>query len=370
MDVNLADFAAQSQQDSVARQALLAQMIRAQQTSAGQDQIAAATARAHGMDPMVAAANMSNNPALLAAAQTAQKSTQSRYAPHQMGTSGYVLPDTGDFVESPIYKDEKQAQRTMITENQKDRLSQARSALEQTLETRRQLAQQAEDARANQNDQNRALRLTIAGMMAGNRNERFENQKAQQQQHNVQQFGKELQKNALPEMSSAVEAVNGMLDKYPNGDIPGVGYLQKTASALPFGLNKVMVGEEGVANRGAIQALENIKALLRSGKAVTVPESVRLDIENMAGDKYSADDFRSAWNNRVLPALEAVRGNVHRSFDPTVVESYMKDADSNFDPRKSFIRPRAGKPTSSAPRGGVDPAVWAHMTPQEQALFK
>lgn len=342
--------------DPMQRQMLLANQIRAGGRMDDQGALAAANEKSRQFDTLAAVSQMMGNPGAAHAVMSAQKSAGA-LAPEKMGTTGFMLPESGQFIESPMYADEKRLSREAVADNQAARLAaqehenalrrdqqaqhqQMMYGLAQTMqEIRRQALQDSGDARE--------ARLALT-------TERFRNTQSQQQQQNVEKFGAALQKNALPEMSSAVQSVNSMLERHPKGDIPGVGLMQKTATTLPFGINQLVSSDEAISNRGSIQALENIKALLRSGKAVTVPESVRLDIENMAGDRYTPDQFRDAWNKRVLPALEAVRSNVHKSFTPSVVEDYMTNAPGEFDPRKPFYERRqsATRSASSPSRPG------------------
>jgi len=171
------------------------------------------------------------------------------------------------------------------------------------------------------------------------RQERFDNLKSQQQQHNVRQFSEGLKKNGIPQIADAVSEVNKMLD-VPVGQLQGVGYGKKLLSQIP-GVSDWTVGEQGKANRSIIQRLENALMLTEAGKAVTKNEEVRQAIANMANNVYNEKDFRNAWIKTIRPALENVRLNVHRSADPSVIEDYVKNGEGEFDPRNSFI-PKAG----------------------------
>jgi hypothetical protein len=168
--------------------------------------------------------------------------------------------------------------------------------------------------------------------------ERLANTVAQQNQADVTKFGGTLTKNGLPQIANAVSDIHEMLDK-PEGTLAGIGYGKETLSKIPI-ISDLTVGEEGKANRSKVQRLINALTLTEAGKAVTKQEGVRQAIANMASDNYSEKDFRNAMEKTILPALENTRSNVMKSTDPSIVDQYIKNDDSGYNPRKSFLRGR------------------------------
>ena len=173
MPYDLASFAQGMTPDM--QQQYLVEAMRQRQRSAGQEALAGANARGHRFDAMSAIAPMLNNPAAAQAAQSAQKSAMGQAKPVQMGQTGFMLPEQGQFVESPMYVDEKNAARDAVAENQRARLEQQRELerdrisaraeqAAQARQLRESLAAMAEQGRRERAADAAALRLTIAGM--------------------------------------------------------------------------------------------------------------------------------------------------------------------------------------------------------------
>jgi hypothetical protein len=348
MDYSLSSAA--TDLDPLQRQQMEAQLLRRRQQ---EQMMQSANAQAHQFDPMAAIAQMANNPGAAAAAKMAATQAQNQYKPLPMGSQGFAIPGTGDFISSPMYEDERNATRLQQTQLARD----ARDSREQTAREgrmlRETLATTAEEGKNTRAEDSNLLRRTLGELAAGRasdaagraadaatlRQERFDNLKSQQQQHNVRQFSEGLRKSGIPQIADAVSEVNKMLD-VPVGQLQGVGYGKKLLSQIP-GVSDWTVGEQGKANRSIIQRLENALMLTEAGKAVTKNEEVRQAIANMANNVYNEKDFRNAWIKTIRPALENVRLNVHRSADPSVIEDYVKNGEGEFDPRNSFI-PKAG----------------------------
>lgn len=368
-------------------QEVMSQALRRQQQS---QMLRGANTNAHQYDQLSSIMQMANNPGAAAAAKMSAESAQNQYKPVQMGQQGFALPASGEYASSPMYEDEQTSQRLL-----------RKTLADQTVEARAQETQRRSDADISRDardrelrgaeiqrksdrdisedsrkrdavDANTTLKMSIAAMMAGRnsdaqqraqdaadlRKEKFTNLQAQQQQKNVQQFGSVVHKNGLDSIADAVTSVNSMLEK-PN--LPGIGYGQKTLSGIPL-VSDWTVGEEGKSNRSTVQKLVNAMMLTESGKAVTKSEEVRQALANMANDNYSAKDFRNAWEKTIRPALENVRANVHRSFDPSVIQDYVGNSGGGFDPRQSFIPKKAD--------GGLSPSEQAELADLKKKLKK
>lgn len=168
MDFSLAALSPEERaamQESIAQKQRVTDLLR----NAGQ--------RANRHNTLAAVAQMANNPGIAKAALMAQKAAQQEASPVQMGQQGFMLPEQGEFVESPMYVEEKQAGRQAkadaLRQMLEARAEQAR-LLEQGRneragegnELRRLLATQAEQGRQDRLSQTLALRELLAGKKA------------------------------------------------------------------------------------------------------------------------------------------------------------------------------------------------------------
>ena len=316
-------------------QELMAQLLRRQQQGQA---FQGANADAHQYDQLAAVTQMANNPGMAAAAKLSAMNAQNQYKPLSLGPEGFALPASGEFVASPMHED-KLAEDRLLRRTLAQQMTDWR---EQEIQRKRD-RDISEDARKRDAvDANGVLKMSVAATMSGRANDaaqlrqdRFDNLKNQQQQHNVQQFGEKLNKYGMPQIADAVSGINSMME-VPQGSLAGVGYGAKTLAAIP-GISDITVGEQGKANRATIQKLVNAMTLTEAGKAVTKNEEARQAIVNMSANNYNEKDFRNAWENVIRPAIENVRANAHKSFSPSVVEDYVNNAPGGFDPRQSFI---------------------------------
>ncbi len=167
MDYNLADYA--MQMDPMQRQAMEAQLLRRRQQS---DQLRQASAQANQYNQLAQVAKMANNPGAAAATEMAQEQAQKQYLPKSMGQQGFMLPNSGDFVSSPMYEDEKDAQRTSRRDLQREQvdakvdMQRFRAEAAEAAQAERLAASAQRAAEANQ------FRMTLATMMESGRNDR------------------------------------------------------------------------------------------------------------------------------------------------------------------------------------------------------
>lgn len=158
---DLVDMASQMTPEE--RAMIQAQALRRQQFG---DRLQQANQQAGRFNNLAAITQMANNPAAAAAAAAAQRNAQT-LRPVQMGNQGFMLPGSGEFVASPIYEDEKQADR-----------DNRRAVLRETLASREALAREAEQGRNDRAEdqaqlrrelaaQQRALAMTLAGLRQG-----------------------------------------------------------------------------------------------------------------------------------------------------------------------------------------------------------
>lgn len=90
------------------KEKLLAEKLRRNQQAQA---LSGATDQAHSMDLGNFVAGVSNNPDLAKSMNTYTENTQKRYKPVQMGQSGFMLPGSGEYTESPMYVDQKEQDR-------------------------------------------------------------------------------------------------------------------------------------------------------------------------------------------------------------------------------------------------------------------
>jgi hypothetical protein len=310
--------------DPMEEQKRLAARLRGQEQMT--DMMQRASTQGQGLDLLNFASQNANNPALAGSVGLLTKARQAQYTPQRLDKGVYV-PATGEYQESPGVADEKEADRDNRRLTAIGLLTSRAYQADQALEGKRLMASVLGQSRAAA-DEARAARLEL-------QRERLANTVSQANQRDVTQFGGTLTKNGVPQIAQAVYDIHDLLAK-PEGSIAGVGYGQKTLSQVPW-LSDLTIGEEGKANRATIQRLRNALTLTEAGKAVTKQEDVRQALVAMDGDNYTEKDFRNAMNKVILPALENVRSNVLKQTDPSIVDQYMRNDDSGFNPRKSFL---------------------------------
>lgn len=389
MELNLADFAAGL--DPMQRQTVMAKVMQGQQREADSAKLAALSQRARTFDPLAAAAPMMNNPAALAAVQSAQKSAQA-LKPDQLGSQGFMIPDTGEFVASPMYQDEQVAarqsrqdmldarldttreqnalKRSMDQARQDSEAEFKRMRLEQTQQLERDKLAARKEADANRYSlQQSMLEVRRAAMeqssaargaRAAAAQEKVDDRKDKEFDDRIQKFSVTLEKAGVPEFQEALGIAEARLNKHKLGALPGYG---RILGALPG----AALTDEGQMSRSDMQAAANIILKARSGAAVTDSEQRRFLTELASGAGMSEEALRSGWKN-VRKLFDSKRGGLLAGVDDDILSEYNSRSGTNYE------RPKAAAPTpavsTDTPRGGVDADVWKHMTPQEKALFK
>ena len=347
--------------DPIQQQARQAAMLRGQQQF--QNTLGDASQQGTSLNMLNFVTQNANNAPLAKSVAALNAQQESMYTPQKLD-KGVFIPGTGDYVESPGVSDEKEADR------QTKRLQAA-----SVMQARTEAANSAAEARQYAADQSREGRVLAATIAASTRGmgsaladermqlarDRFKNTKDQQDQQDTRQFGQTLQKTGLPAIADAIQGINDMFEKNKVGDIKGMGYGQETLSKIPI-ISDLTMGAEGKDNRSRVQKLVNAMTLTEAGKAVTQNELVRQALVNMAGDRYSEKDFRNAFSNVIVPAMEAARSNVMHQTDPGIVKQYLNNDASGYDPTRSFVRqgrtnPTTGLPTTSAGPPVLDPGV-------------
>lgn len=133
-------------------QRVQAEALRRNTSSAAMER---ANMMANRYNPMAIAAMMSNNPEAAAAAKMAAQQAQTQFKPVQLGREGFALPESGDFVPSPIYQDERDATRQDARLRQREMINAREDNLRFLSEAQRQRAE--DNARAQAERQQAAL---------------------------------------------------------------------------------------------------------------------------------------------------------------------------------------------------------------------
>jgi len=339
------------------QQMLMAEVLRRRRAQA--EAMQAANAQANQFNNLAAMAQMGNNSGAAAAAKMAMMNAQAQHKPVNLGAQGFALPSTGDFVASPMYEDEQNARR-----------EEKRFLLAQTLAARQQAAQEAEQGRNDRAAEQRALRLTLAGMANGAREDRraqAAQEKAEKDKvkaegaldKDLQRYSGVLEKAGIPAFDQALQTAESVLNKYKPGEIPGFG---RFVGAVPTAL----LGDEAQLARTDMQGAANILLKSRSGAAVTDSEMRRFLQEVASGAGMSEAALRKGWAN-VRKVYEKQAGSLAAGFSPDVHAEYMRRGGSDYRPKPVSATP--GKPSSGKAPAGIPQAEWDHMTPEERALW-
>lgn len=328
--MDLAEYALQMNPSE--RQALMAQILRARQRTEGEDQLAAANKRGHGLDLTAAAAMMGNNEPMALAAQYAAKQRQAQAKPVQMGQQGFMLPDQGSFVESPMFADEKAAgrdqQKDLARMRQDQVIEQARARRDQAESAgvlRQTLAQQAEEGRNERAAEGRALRLTLQGMRPDPRaaaEDKAAAKKAGDADKAITKFSASMEKAGIPEFEQALTVVEQNLTKYKDGKLPGYGRLE---GYVPNAL--ATNDQQGV--RADMAQAANILLKSRSGAAVTDSEMRRFLQEVATGGGMDEQTLRRGWAN-VRRTFEAKKKNMFASVPGDTLGEYNERAGTSY----------------------------------------
>lgn len=130
-------------------------------------------------------------------------------------------------------------------------------------------------------------------------------------------LSRDLEKAGLPESEKSISQVDKLLEKYPSGDIPGVGPLGRWSQ-----------GERAREIRGTQAAISNILLRARSGAAVTEPEFERFSKE-LLGDGWLKNDtdFRRSWAD-LKARISEKKENIMRGYDPEIVSLFEEEQEA------------------------------------------
>jgi hypothetical protein len=378
MDFDLASLAMNS--DPVSQQKLLAQIMRGRKREDESAALAQAGQRTRQFDELAAVAPMMNNKGALGAAISAQKSAQG-FAPTQLGNTGFMLPETGQFVESPMYADEKDAQRESTAANLAERLRAMREVNDNNVTQRREAAQQRYDLLRQGQESTNAFRTTMAEIArlraeaalanVGSRQEKDAEKKADAEEKavaaEVQKLSAFSDKKQLPRLIPQARKLLGVIGKYGDKDVPGLSMTDQMAMRVPFG--KAAMSKDAIENAATYQGILNALTRADAGLSQTQGEVLRQALETFNSPTASSRDRVVVFRDHVAPLLETIRSATVGSAPERARSAYRKNQEQIAgDP--SWMDPLNLQAAPSAPPKGVDANTWKHMTPEERALFK
>lgn len=258
-------------------------------------------------------------------------------AAEPMKVSGGILTPDGQFIKDPAIARES---RRKALEGEQAKLM--------TLIQRAEQAQSEAEARKAQNDVMNQIRLMQAqtaqdsaasrAMMAGLAfNQQQQNaveKRTRQQETDAQTLSKRL--DEVVPLYTKVGQLNETLNKYvPDGkDIPGFG---RGSNVRVGGIDAsgLFMNAEDKAVRAQLLGVFNALLQAQSGQAVTMPEEQRKRLELMVSsglNGYTAQDTLNAYNEIVLPAINATVANTGGGFTPEVKSIYNRQGGKvNFE---------------------------------------
>ena len=347
---DLADFAMQMGPQQ--RQAAMANMLRGREQASALQQ---ANQQAHSADIPAAAALMANNPALAQAAQMFSKTRQAQHKPVQMGQQGFALPSQGEFVESPMYREERdatrQARMDQIAAQQAAALQRTREAQAATLERQRE-----------RQEANAALQKTLLAMRAAGREPKSAPK------------GRTLATGALKDLSTKFttaskiqDLASGFRDDFGDKSMDIIAATQNLlGKKQPFG-----VGEDYADQSNWWLNYNDAKNMIRHelfGSALTAPEKAAFDAANIT-EGMASKEIRRRLGQQKAAAQKAYN---------KLKDLYGKGGydTSNLDEFQEDLAATPGGAVPTAPTNappapeGIDPEDWKYMTPEERSMWQ
>lgn len=194
---------------------------------------------------------------------------------------------------------------------------------------------------------NNARALEVAKIMAGRQHALSAAQAAAQSRHDDQQLAQlanRLGSSNLGVMAAAVRKAQAVLDRYPEGDIPGVGGIENlpgaagmAATYLPGG-----GGDEARKNKAELADFQNLMLLIRSGQAVTDPELQRALVASGLTVANTSDDMRKVMPGIISSYDQAVQ-NLLAGYRPELIDTFRKRGGlANYEARHQAQAPEGG----------------------------
>lgn len=317
--------------DTRQQQMQQAELLRGQ----NQAKLAEALKQSQRYNTLQAVSPMLRNPALAQTADILAKQAQGG-AP-KMTAEGALLP-SGEYIENPVRTQDRRDSRLASAQNIIAQQLAARERAQEANALKASLAAQANALRAQLAADANNNRLLLAGMRQGDKEDA---KKEKAQTDNLIKLGRDLDKAGIPEFDQALRTVEGTLNKFKEGELPGFGRL---AGLVP----SFMEDDQTQMVRSDMQAAANILLKSRSGAAVTESEAVRFLQEIAAGKGMSEAALRNGWNN-VRRNFNAKAKNFLGSYGPDVMDAYVRQGGFDLrklpEPKESPVK-APGKPTA------------------------
>lgn len=300
------------------------------------DLLRAAGQRANRHNDLAAIAQMAGNPGIAKAALLAQKNAQAEASPVQMGQQGFMLPDQGEFVESPMYAENKRADRDLRKDSLRAQLDARREALatqEQGKNERADVlatlrAQGQADQREYRN-QTLALRELLGRRELESRAEReaakiaAKEAKPEFKEDDIRKLGAFADKKQLPRLlpqaRQLLAAIETAGDK---GEVDGLGTKDQLLLRAPGGTR--MMSKGAVDNHTAYQGILNALTRADAGLSQTQGEVVRQALETLNHPLTSGKTRAQVLKDHIIPILEQQRGAVLGTASPAALAEYRR----------------------------------------------
>jgi hypothetical protein len=378
--MDLAEYSLQM--DPAQRQVLMAEVLRQRQRGEQQDQLAGSFRNSRRLDNTAVISQMSRNPELAAAAKLAQQSATAG-APKQLGTQGFVLPESGEFVPSPIYEDERRAtrdqQRSLLDSRldaQRDGQQSREEVAREGLTLRRTIAEQVSADRR----EGMLLRQTLAGMAAGSRAERNADKAAADAEKRaekaaadadkattagVQKLSAFADKKQIPRLiSNARQLAEQLANSEDDDKIPGFSTTEQISGRLPGGDR--LLRKEALDNMSAIQGIYNAFTRADAGLSQTLGETQRQALEMFNSPTTSAKGRAQIFREHIIPLIESSRTATLGSANQSVRDAYRQyQMEVGGDP--GWMDPISAK---KKPKGATAPTPAKPATPSDDDLIK
>lgn len=176
------------------------------------------------------------------------------------------------------------------------------------------------------------MRKTNQGLVQAQREQNNEFQVQRQ----ATTLGNQLEKTKIPELQQALDQVQGIMDKYPKGDLPGFGVVQ---GSLPMWA----LSQDGQQLRQAFATVNNTILRSRAGTAQTNSEMDKVKQEMGNGPGLTEDRVRQGIA-QIRNLLEAQKKNFVASTDPDVLKTY----EENGGMPLSYLNPNSAAPKVAA----------------------
>lgn len=344
---------------------------RAQQSGALRQSVA----QANKFNTLAAVAQMANNPGAAKASALIQSLQQARYKPVSLGQAGFALPESGEFIESPMYVDEKNAARAA-----------AKEARELADRTKRDLEEARRIEREGRAEADRALRKSLADQGAA-----------------LRQQGLDIQRElGMGRLALGDRTVTAKENKPANGKLLPAGETAKLAKRMTIASAFGDLVEGFKPEFGGSPGLAKAENLLGKFQPLGVGKKYGPQSNWWQAYNEQSNIIRNEMFGSALTALEKAayeKATITEGMEPKQMETKLKQQHaavvSAYNKLKRAYnkvgystgeleeltmpsatlpgmdtRPAPAAPAVKGVPAGVKPEVWNLMTPEQKALFK